>query len=105
MLTAETMAWFKREYLAGADERYWRASPRFAELSGVAPALIISGGFDVLADEAGDYARGLQAAGVPTRHMHFAGQVHGFLMWGKMVRQSQIALTAIIEELRLRLIA
>jgi acetyl esterase len=99
MLTAETMAWFKREYLQGADERDWRVSPCKGSLKRLAPALIVSGGFDVLADEARDYAVALDKAGVPVKHLHFAGQLHGFLMWARIARQSKTALDAITDYL------
>jgi acetyl esterase len=105
MLTAETMAWFKSEYLRGADESDWRVSPCRASLKGSAPALILSGGFDVLADEARDYATALDQAGVPVKHLHFAGQLHGFLMWAKIVQQSKTALAAITDYLDDNLIA
>ena len=103
LLMADTMAWFIDAYLAGADARDWRASPIQAELKGVAPALVINGGFDVLCDEAEAYADKLEAAGVPVRRVHFAGQLHGFLLWAKVVGQSRLALDAIVEALRERL--
>ena len=43
MLTADTMRWFIEQYLAGADENDWRASPlRVERVDGVAPALIVT---------------------------------------------------------------
>ncbi len=100
VLTATAMAWFKTEYLNGGDDKDWRVSLHRAHLRGMAPALVISGGFDVLADEGRDYAAGLDAAGVPVQHLHFAGQLHGFLMWAAKVRQSNVALAAIADYLR-----
>jgi acetyl esterase len=105
MLTAETMAWFKGEYLRGASDSDWRASPARALLHDLAPALILTGGFDPLADEARDYASALNQAGVSVKHLHFAGQLHGFLMWAKIVQQSKTALNAISDYLGSRLIA
>ena len=105
LLNAETMAYFIDAYLAGADPRDWRASPIHADLKGVAPALVINGGFDVLCDEAEAYADKLEAQGVPVRRVHFAGQLHGFLLWAKAVGQSKLALDVIIDELRQRLLA
>ena len=104
MLHAETMAYFVGAYLAGADPRDWRASPIHADLKDVAPALVINGGFDVLCDEAEAYADKLEDEGVPVRRVHFAGQLHGFLLWAKVVGQSKLALDVIVDELRQRLL-
>lgn len=60
-LTAAAMQWFRDHYLPEAASRPdWRASPlRVASLAGVAPALVILAGYDVLFDEAAAYAERL----------------------------------------------
>ena len=69
-------------YLGDADPhapdlRY--AVPALADdLSGVAPAHLTVAEHDVLRDEALDYARRLEDAGVPTEVDLVAGSVHGF---------------------------
>ena len=57
-----------------------RASPLLAEdLSAVAPALVVTAGFDPLRDEGEAYAARLRAAGVRTILRRHNGYVHGFI--------------------------
>jgi len=51
---------------------------RAPSLSGVAPALIITAEHDILRGESEDYARRLEADGVPALVLNYQGQVHGF---------------------------
>ncbi len=80
LLEADTIAWFERTYLNGADP----SDPRIAvlrapDLAGVAPAYIATAGFDPLRDEGHAYADALEAAGVAVTRRCFGEQVHGFL--------------------------
>jgi acetyl esterase/lipase len=102
LLTHPTMKWFYEQYLRGpADVDDWRASPlRAADLSGVAPALVLTAGNDVFCDEGEAYARRLQEAGVAVQLRHFPNQIHGFLTMGKIVLAAQPALDDIAAALR-----
>jgi len=102
LLTGPTMRWFYEHYLRGpADVADWRASPlRAADLSGVAPALVLTAGNDVLCDEGEAYARRLQEAGVAAQLRHFPDQIHGFLTMGKIIEAAQPALDEIAAALR-----
>jgi len=54
-------------------------SPLHSEsVRGVAPATIITAEHDFLRAEAAEYARRLEAAGVPVELTEYAGQIHGF---------------------------
>lgn len=81
LLTRDAMAWFFDQYLPKPAERVnWRAAPlRAASLAGVAPALIVTAGYDPLRDEGRAYARRLQAEGVPVDYVEFGGMIHGFV--------------------------
>jgi len=80
LLTHAGMKWFRGHYLndpSEADDP--RASPlRAGDLSGVAPALVYTAGFDPLRDEGRAYADRLAAAGVKTIHREFDSLIHGF---------------------------
>jgi acetyl esterase len=49
-----------------------------ADLAGVAPAIVVTAGFDPLRDEGDAYAQRLRAAGVATIHRRHDGFVHAF---------------------------
>jgi acetyl esterase len=93
-LTAQTMDWFIDHYLHGPKERAdWRASPlRAADLSGVAPALVLTASYDPLCDEGVAYAERLEREGVRVIHLHFSDQLHGFVGQGRIIRAGTMAL-------------
>ena len=80
-LTRDAMRWFWDLYLPTPEagkEPY--ASPLQAEdLSGLPPALVQVAECDVLRDEAVEYAKRLEAAGVPTTVSEAKGTIHGFI--------------------------
>lgn len=79
-LTRETMEWFMGHYMgADADPADPRLSPdRTEDLSGLAPAVIATAGFDPLTDQGEAYAKRLQAAGVPVRYRRYDSLAHAF---------------------------
>ena len=56
-----------------------------SDLSGLAPALVMTAEFDPVRDEGIAYAERLTAAGVPVEHVHVEDQMHGFLMVDRAV--------------------
>jgi acetyl esterase/lipase len=81
-LTGEQMAWYWDIYRAGAAQDIPELSPLAApDFAGLAPAVIAFADADVLRDDALDYAKFLDAAGVPVRVIQCDGMIHGFLRW------------------------
>lgn len=79
-LSTEDCRLAARTYLAGADPTDPYASPGLApDLSGLAPALVVTSEHDPLRAEAVHYAARLQEAGVRTVHLDMPGHVHGSL--------------------------
>ncbi len=97
LLTHSVIRWFGGHYLNGAaDGEDWRASPaRAATLADLPPAYVLTAGADPLRDEGKDYARRMEAAGVPVTYRHFPGQFHGFFTMGRFLQQANIAASEI----------
>jgi acetyl esterase/lipase len=83
-LRRDAMQWFWDQYTTSEDERAEiTASPLRAtteQLTGLPPALVITGEADVLRDEGEAYANKLRAAGVPVTAVRFQGIIHDFVM-------------------------
>jgi acetyl esterase len=78
--TWETVDWFDRHSMSGADRRDPRISPAFMEdLADVPPALIVTAAVDSFAGDARRYGERLRAAGVDVTVADFDGQLHGFV--------------------------
>ncbi|APX33201.1 esterase [Brachybacterium sp. P6-10-X1] len=83
-LRRDGMQWFWDQYTTDPAQRAEiTASPlraRVEELSGLPPALIITGEADVLRDEGEAYANKLRRAGVPVVAVRYQGIIHDFVM-------------------------
>ncbi|MFJ4950527.1 alpha/beta hydrolase [Streptomyces sp. NPDC088760] len=83
-LRRDGMQWFWDQYTTDPAERARiTASPLRAtteQLTGLPPALVITGEADVLRDEGEAYANKLRAAGVPVTAVRFQGIIHDFVM-------------------------
>jgi acetyl esterase/lipase len=79
-LSRPIMDWFMGHYIGpDADPADVRLSPdKTADLAGLAPAVVITAGFDPLVDQGEAYAKRLVAAGVPTTYRCYDSLAHGF---------------------------
>ena len=92
-LTADAMRWFSAHYLGGADPTDPLAAPLHApDLSGLPPALVLTGEYDPLRDEGEAYGARLQEAGVPTTVERHDGMVHGFVSMFALIERGATAL-------------
>jgi acetyl esterase len=99
LLTREMMQYFHGHYLEKhSDQR--AGSPWFwDDVTGAAPAIVVTAGFDPLVDEGNAWADRLRAAGTDVRHHCHAGLVHGFLSLAGIVRAAQAALDEVCAEI------
>jgi acetyl esterase len=86
---------------SGADPADPRVSPiKRADLTGLPPALILTGELDPLRDEGERYGERLRAAGVPATVTRYAGAGHGFVQHFGWIPEYHRAFTETAEFLR-----
>jgi acetyl esterase/lipase len=92
-LTRALMDWFMGHYMGpGDDPADPRLSPlRQTDLAGLAPAVVVTAGFDPLVDQGEAYARRLKAAGVPVAYRCYDGLAHGFTAFTGAVPCADVA--------------
>lgn len=84
-LDIPTMAWFVHQYVGerrhdgSIDTADPRVAPIKGDLTGVAPALVVTAGYDPLRDEGEAYAARLRETGVRAEQVRYPDQIHGFL--------------------------
>jgi len=86
-LNSATMDWFMGHYMGpGDDPAHPKLSPlKEADLSGLAPAVIATAGFDPLVDQGEAYAKRLREAGVPVAYRCYDSLAHAFVAFGGAV--------------------
>jgi acetyl esterase/lipase len=92
-LSRPIMDWFMGHYMGPeADPTNVRLSPiKEADLTGLAPAIVITAGFDPLVDQGECYAHRLKDAGVPVIYRCYDGLAHGFTAFTGAVPASDTA--------------
>lgn len=105
-LTQRDIAWFVELYLRGSElpPEDAHVSPlRAADLTGLAPALVLTAGFDPLRDEGNEFAAALRSAGVSVDHRQFDSLTHGFASIAPFGGDSARALSETISAIRAHL--
>lgn len=97
LLTSDLMDWFALQYAGSDDPEGDPSDPRVSPLlakdhSGLAPAIVITAGFDPLRDEGEAYAAKLEAAGVEVIQRRFPDLIHGFTNMSGVSRAARDAL-------------
>lgn len=92
-LSRPLMDWFVGHYIGPGDDP---ADPRLSpinakDLAGLAPAIVVTAGFDPLIDQGLAYARALKGAGVPVVYRCYDGLAHGFTAFTGAVPAADIA--------------
>jgi acetyl esterase len=79
-LTEADTNWFLDHYTGDADRRDPLMSPLLApDVSGLAPAMVVTAAFDVLRDNGEAYAHAMRGAGVPVVLRRVPRLIHGFM--------------------------
>ena len=101
LLNAEFVRLATDSYLPDPASRTdWRAAPDRAEVPpGLAPAYVVTAGFDPLRDEGEAYARKLAEAGVEVELERFPEHIHGFLHFVGVGRAGRAANATIAAKL------
>ncbi|MDX3855296.1 alpha/beta hydrolase [Streptomyces sp. AK02-01A] len=105
-LRRDGMQWFWDQYTTDEAQRAEiTASPLRAtteQLTGLPPALVITGEADVLRDEGEAYANKLRQAGVPVTAVRYQGIIHDFVMLNALreTHAAEAAITQAISTLR-----
>ena len=99
-LTTDTMEWFMGHFLPeGIDPNDPKVSPAASpDLSGLAPALVFTAGFDPLVDQGKAYARRLSEAGVDADYHCFSTLAHGFTAFTGAVPAAKAACIMMAEQ-------
>jgi acetyl esterase len=101
LLTKASMLWFGEHYFGNGDAKDPRLSPLYVDdLSGVAPATVLTAEFDPLRDEGEAYAERLREADVPVELTRYDGMVHGFFALGMVTPVAGEAMALAASRLR-----
>ena len=102
LLTRDGMLWFWDQYCPDQEQRNspYAAPMRAADLSGLPPALVLTGEYDPLRDEGDAYARRLEAAGVAVESICYDGLPHFFIGLSRLAPAGRVGMDKVCATLR-----
>jgi len=105
LLTRADLQWFFDNYLRSpVDAANPFAVPlRADDLGGLAPATVVTAGFDPLRDDGVALANRFDREGTPVEHRHYPAMAHGFCSLSDRVDAAEAALSAVASDVRERL--
>ena len=101
-LSMEDMAWFGGLLVNEPSDLLGETASVMArkDLSGLAPALTITAGYDPLRDEGKAYADRLREAGVSSEYKCFDGTIHGFTLFPGALDAGKEGLSLMVRSLK-----
>jgi acetyl esterase len=101
-LTVDEMEWFTGHYLPDeADRTRPEVAPLLVpDLSGLAPAIVITAEYDPLRDDGLEYAERLREAGVSVSHHHYDDMIHAFFSLVNLLERGNEAVEQVGSEIR-----
>lgn len=101
-LAKPSLDYYWRHYLGDDETRRHNpiAVPLQADLHGLPPLFVLTGGLDPVRDDARHLAARLALAGQPFRYREYAGLVHGFMHYYREVKAVAQAIATIGSELQ-----
>ena len=101
LLTPERLDWIRAQIEKVNDLSDPTHSPLHAtHLRGLAPAVVLTCGFDPLREEGLQYARGMADAGVTVHHLHYPAMIHGFVAMDRVLSAGAHALDRLSDCIR-----
>jgi acetyl esterase len=99
LLTKKMVYWFRGHYLNEWDDQKAGSPWYWPDVTGSAPAIIATAGFDPLVDEGNAWAKRLRDAGVTVRHHCYESLVHGFISMVGAVTAARAAVDELCADL------
>ncbi|WP_229124678.1 alpha/beta hydrolase [Halapricum desulfuricans] len=102
VLSEDDLEWFNECYYGSELHRHNPYADPIAacDLSGVAPATVLTAGFDPLRDGGRAYADRLRSDGVEARHVEYEDMIHGFVTSTDAIDRATEAIADVAADLR-----